>query len=170
MLVLDMSKSNEKKFRFGILDLVIILVILAVVVSLVLRYAFDNNLFSYNTEKYTVTIKACGVNYTSVDSIASASEFYIGNAELLGISKHAPTVTPMLTYVANRSGELVPCYYPDNTLVDIVVEIECDLINKNGTLMTKSGVHIAPGVKLAIHTDFVDLNVEIVNTQELMTE
>ncbi len=170
MQVLKMSKNKERKIRFGILDAIIIIVILAIATSLVLRYTVDNNLFSYDTEKFTVTIKTCGVRYTSVDSVASASEFYLDNGDLFGIGTHAPTVTPMLTYVTNRSGELVACYYPDNTLVDIVAEIECELIDKDGTVMTKSGVHIASGVELTIHTDLVDLDVEIVKVEKIVSE
>ena len=165
-----MSKNKDIKIRFGVLDAVIIIVVLAIAASLVFRYTVDNSLFVYDTEKYVVTFKTCGVRYTSVDAIASAQNFYLNNGELLGRSIHAPTVTPMLTYVTSSSGELVACYYPDNTFVDIVVEIECELINKDGMIMTESGVHIAPGVELDIHTNTADLTVEIVKVQNQIAE
>ena len=62
------------------------------------------------------------------------------------------------------------CYYPDNTLVDIVAEIECDLIDKDGSVMTKNGVHIVPGVELTIHTEYVEITVEIINVQKLAVD
>lgn len=165
-----MSKTKDTKIRFGILDAVIIIVILAVVASLVLRYTADNSLFTYDTDKYSVTFKACGVRYTTVDSVASATDFYLDSGDALGKLTHAPTVTPMVEYITVQSGDIVACYYPDNTLVDIVAEIECDLIDKDGSVMTKSGVHIVPGVELTIHTEFAELTVEIVNVQKLAAE
>ena len=165
-----MSKNSGNKIKFGVLDAVIIIVVLAIAATLVFRYTADNSLFAYDTEKYTVTLKTCGVRYTSVDAVASASWFYLDNGDMLGNSIHAPTVTPMLTYVTSQSGELIACYYPDNTFVDIVAEIECELVNKDGMLLTESGVHIAPGVELTVHTETVDLTVEIVKVQKQVAE
>ena len=165
-----MSKNKDSKIRFGVLDAVIIIVILAIVASLVLRYTADNSFFTYDTDKYTVTFKACGVRYTSVDSVASATDFYLESGAHLGKLTHAPTVTPKVEYVTVSSGEIVACYYPDNTLVDIVAEIECDLIDKDGSVMTKNGVHIVPGVELTIHTEYVEITVEIINVQKLAVD
>lgn len=165
-----MSRTKDSKIRFGILDAVIIIIILAIAASLILRYTVDNSLFTYDTDKYSVTFKACGLRYTSVDSVASATDFYMENGALLGKLKHAPTVTPKVEYVTVQSGEIVACYYPDNTLVDIIAEIECDLIDKDGSVMTKNGVHIVPGVELTIHTEYVEIAIEIINVQKLTAE
>ncbi len=165
-----MSKRKDNKIRFGVLDAVIIIVVLAITASVVLRYTVDNSLFAYDTEKYTVTLKTCGVRYTSVDAVASDTTFYLDDGYLLGNAIHAPTVTPMLTYVTSQSGELIACYYPDNTFVDIVAEIECMLVDKDGMLLTESGVHIAPGVELTVHTNTVDLTVEIIKVQKQVAE
>lgn len=165
-----MSKNKDVKLRFGVLDAVIIIVVIAIVASVVFRYTVDNSLFAYNTEKYTVTFKSYGVRYTSVEAISSSSGFYLEDGEFLGIATHAPTVTPMHKYITSQSGEIVSCYYPDNTFVDIVDEIECELVDSDGALMTKKGAHIAPGVKLTVHTDTVDLVVEIVKVQKQVTE
>ena len=165
-----MSQNKEIKTKFSVIDAVIIIIVLAVAGSIVLRYTADNSLFAYNTEKYTVTFKACGIRYTSVDAVASASQYYLDGGDLLGTGTHAPTVTPMLTYIYSESGELLSCYYPDNTYVDIVVEIDCDLVNKDGSVMTKGGVHIAPGVQMTIHTETIDLDVEIVKVQKQVAE
>jgi hypothetical protein len=167
--VSEMSKNKESKVRFGVLDAVIIIIVVAVVASVVLRYTTDNNLFEYDTQKYTVTIKTCGVRYTSVDNVASASEYYLDNGAVLGVSLHAPTVTPMQTYVTDRSGGLVACYYPDNTFVDIVATVSCELSEKNGRTVTPDGEHIAVGVTFEVHTETVDMTV-VVTSVEAVSE
>ena len=50
-----MSKNKDTKIRFSVLDAVIIIVVLAIAASLIFRYTLENNLFAYDTEKYTVT-------------------------------------------------------------------------------------------------------------------
>lgn len=165
-----MSRNNENKVRFGILDAVILIVVVAVVASVILRFTADSALFGYKTEKYTVTLKASGVRYTSVDVIAAETELFDENGKLLGTFMHAPTVTPMLTYEIDPSGNLVACYYPDNTLVDITTDILCELVEKDGTVMTTDGVHIAPGVELSVRTQYVDLTVEIVKVEKQTAE
>lgn len=164
------SDKNTNKLRFSVIDAVILIVILAVIASMVLRFTTDLRLFNYDTEKYVVTVKACGIRYTSIDMISSEDKVFLADGELLGILMHAPTVTPMLSYTLTSAGEMVAVYYPDNTLVDIILEIECDLINENGSAMTKNGVHIASGVVMDAHTPAVDLNFEIVNVEKTITE
>jgi hypothetical protein len=165
-----MSRNKENRIRFGVLDAVILIVVIAVAASMILRYTADSVLFGYKTETYTVTFKASGVRYSSVDVIATESELFVGNGKLLGRFTHSPTVTPMLTYESDNAGNLIACYYPDNTLVDIITEIECELIDKNGSVMTTDGVHIAPGVELEVSTRFVDLTVEIVKVEKQTVE
>ena len=166
-----MSSGNKtNKLRFSVIDAVILIVILAVIASVVLRFTTDLRLFNYDTEKYNVTVKACGIRYTSIDIISSEEKVFLSDGELLGTLMHAPTVTPMLSYTVTSSGEMVAVYYPDNTLVDIMLEIECNLVNENGFVMTKNGVHIAPGVVIDAHTPTVDLTFEIVSVEKLINE
>lgn len=164
------TNSNTKKIRFSVIDVVILVIILAVIASVVLRFTTDLRLFSHDTEKYTVTVKACGIRYTSIDMISSEEKVFLEDGELLGVLMHAPTVTPMLSYTVTSSGEMVAVYYPDNTLVDIILEIECDLLDENGSVITKNGVHIAPGVIVKAHTPAVDLDFEIVNVEKQLSE
>jgi hypothetical protein len=161
-----MSAKNSSKIRFGLLDAVVLIVAIALVGALVFRYTADKNLFAYNTEKYTVTVKACGLQYTTVNMIGSDEAVYLEDGKPIGSFVHAPTVTPMLSYSTTTSGDIIAAYYPDNTLVDIVTDIECDLIAKDGLIMTKSGVHIAVGAVIELHTETVDLTVEITSVEK----
>lgn len=160
-----MSAKNNSKVRFGILDAVVLIAVVALVAALVFRYTADKNLFVYNTEKYTVTVKACGLQYTTVNMIGSDDAVYLEDGKQIGSFAHAPTVTPMLSYSTASSGDIIPAYYPDNTLVDILTDIECDLIVKDGMTMTKNGVHIAVGTVIRIHTETVDLTVEVTSVE-----
>lgn len=162
-----MAAKNNSKIRFGLLDAVVLIVVIALALALVFRYTADKTLFVYDTEKYTVTVKAGGLQYTTVDMLAPNAAVYLEDGKPLGSFIHAPTVTPMLSYCITSAGDVIAAYYPDNTLVDIVTDIECDLIVNDGMIMTKSGVHIAVGSVIEIHTETVDLTVEITSVEKL---
>lgn len=161
-----MSAKSNSKMRFGLLDIVVLIVVIALIGALVFRYSTDKNLFAYNTEKYTVSVKACGLQYTTVNMIGSSDAVYLEDGKQLGSFVHAPAVTPMLSYSTTSSGDIISAYYPDNTMVDIVTDVECDLIVKDGLITTKNGVHIAVGALIDIHTETVDLTVEIISVEK----
>ena len=163
-----MSKNvNTGKLRFGVLDAVIIIIVVALAVALVFRFTTDMRLFTYETEKYSVTVRISGLNHTTVDMISDSDAVYFEDGTYLGSFMFSPTVTPMVIYELGSEGDLIPAYYPDNTLVDITNIIECELVTSNGMLMTKSGVHLAAGVELKLHTQTVDIDVEIVNVEKI---
>ena len=161
-----MAEKKNSKIRFGLLDAVILIAVIALVLALVFRYTADKRLFVYDTETYTVTVKATGLQYTTVNMLDSNAKVYLEDGKLIGTFVHAPTVTPMLSYSTTSSGDIIAAYYPDNTLVDIVTDDECELIVNDGMIMTKGGVHVAVGTVIKIHTETVDLDVEIVAVEK----
>ena len=163
-----MSKQTSNvKLRFGILDAVIIIVVVALAVALVFRFTTDLRLFTYDTENYVVTVRATGLQYTTAEMITASAPVYFENGEYLGTFVSSPTVTPKMVYEIGADGEITPAYYPDNTLIDITNNIECSLIKSNGMIMTKGGNHLAVGVVLELHTQTVDLTVEIIGIEKV---
>lgn len=161
-----MAEKKNSKIRFGLLDAVILIAVIALVLALVFRYTADKRLFVYDTETYTVMVKATGLQYTTVNMLDSNAKVYLEDGKQIGTFVHAPTVTPMLSYSTTSSGDIIAAYYPDNTLVDIVTDVECELIVNDGMIMTKGGVHVAVGAVIKIHTETVDLDVEIVAVEK----
>ena len=76
-----MAAKNNSKIRFGLLDAVVLIVVIALALALVFRYTADKTLFVYDTEKYTVTVKATGLQYTTVNMLASDSAVYSGTSK-----------------------------------------------------------------------------------------
>ena len=160
--------SNKiNKIRFTALDAVVLIVAVALILTLVFRFTTDMKLFTYKTEKYAVTVRAEGLQYTTVDMIALADSVYLENGEYLGLVLSSPTVTPKMVYELGESGDLIPAYYPSNTLVDVTTALESDLTMSDGMLVTKNGTHIAVGVLLELHTQTVDITVEIIGIEKI---
>ena len=163
------NKAKKNRIRLGVLDTVVIVAVLALIVALIFRFTSDSKLFAYSTDEYLVSVKASSLNYTTIDALSSDDAVYLESGDMFGSFSQAPTVTPSLKYIATDVGELLPVYYPDNTLVDLTTVISCELISKDGFIMTKNGVHVAPGVTLEVHTSKANLLIEI-TAVELKTD
>lgn len=163
-----MSKQISKnKIRFAPLDAVVLIVAVALALTFVFRFTSDMKLFTHKTEKYAVTVRAEGLQYTTVDMITLSESVYFENGEYMGQVLSSPTVTPKMVYELGASGDLIPAYYPNNTLVDLTTSLECELTTSDDMLVTKNGVHIAVGVVLELHTQTANMTVEIVGIEKI---
>lgn len=154
------ERTGGTKLKFGVLDAAIIIIVIALIASVVLRYTTDNSFFTADSKSYSVTLKISNVRYTTYDMITSGESIYLDNGQLLGQITQA-SVTPSVYYASGSDGKMTPVYYPDNTFVDIVTVVSCELINKDGRIVTSKGEHIGIGVELSLHTESVDMMVEI---------
>jgi hypothetical protein len=161
------QQMNKTKIRFAAFDVVVLIVVAALALTLIFRFTTNMKLYTYNTEKYTVTVRAEGLQYTTIDMISLSDSVYFENGKYLGQIVSSPTVTPKMVYELGASGDFIPAYYPDNTLVDMTTSLECDLTISDGMLVTQNGVHIAVGSVLKLHTQTVDITVEIVAIEKI---
>lgn len=161
------QQMNKTKIRFAAFDVVVLIVVAALALTLIFRFTTNMKLYTYNTEKYTVTVRAEGLQYTTIDMISLSDSVYFENGKYLGQIVSSPTVTPKMVYELGASGDFIPAYYPDNTLVDMTTSLECDLTISDGMLVTQNGVHIAVGSVLKLHTQTVYITVEIVAIEKI---
>lgn len=161
------QQMNKTKIRFAAFDVVVLIVVAALALTFIFRFTTNMKLYTYNTEKYTVTVRAEGLQYTTIDMLSLSDSVYFENGKYLGQIVSSPTVTPKMVYELGASGDFIPAYYPDNTLVDMTTSLECDLTISDGMLVTQNGVHIAVGSVLKLHTQTVDITVEIVAIEKI---
>lgn len=161
------KQLNDGKLRFGILDAVVVIIVIALAVALVFRFTTDMRLFAYDTEKYIVTVRAEGLQYTTANMISASDSVYFESGDYFGKFVSSPTVTPKMMYELGTEGDLIPAYYPDNTLIDFTNSIECEAVSNDGVLMTRNGVHLAVGVVFELHTRTVNMNVEIIGIEKI---
>ena len=121
------QQMNKTKIRFAAFDVVVLIVAAALALTLIFRFTTNMKLYTYNTEKYTVTVRAEGLQYITIDMISLSDSVYFENGKYLGQIVSSPTVTPKMVYELGASGDFIPAYYPDNTLVDMTTSLECDL-------------------------------------------
>ena len=167
------TSSGEKvrRFpRFGILDLVIILLVICIAVGLAFRY----NLFSAFNKLQNLS--ECAVTF-SVKNIESTTQYYIGSGDRVyfkdsgnefgtimessDASSIPLNITPAKeTFVEN--GVSATFNYPPDTRIDAMGRIKCEgKFSSDGTFLLGGTEYIAAGQTFIICTEKVTLEITI---------
>ncbi len=154
------DSTNQSRRKFGVVDIVIVVAILAIIISGVLRYTLDEGVFTRNDVTCGVKFRVTSVRYSTYDMLEENEKVFLSDFELLG-TLSSLNITPAVFYAENEAGDIISVHYPENTLVDINGEIVCDLSVNGGRYTAANGTHICPGAVLELHTDAVDLVVVV---------
>ena len=157
-----MAKENasQERRRFGVVDFIIIVAVIAIIFACVMRYTINEGLFTRNDKTCTVSFSVAAVRYNTYDMLAENEKVYLSDFDLLG-TLTSKNVTPAVFYAENNEGEIIEAHYPEKTLVDITGELLCKLSLNEGRYTASDGTHICPGATLVLHTESVDLTVLI---------
>ena len=150
------DSANQNRRKFGVIDVIIIVAILAIIISGVLRYTLDEGVFTRNAVTCGVKFRVTSVRHSTYDMLAENEKVFLSDFELLGTFSSL-NITPAVFYAENEEGEIISVHYPENTLVDINGEILCELSVNGGRYTAANGTHICPGAVLELHTGAVDL-------------
>lgn len=167
------SSEKTRKFpRFGILDAVIILLVVAVAVGLAFRY----NLFQSITQlqdlkEYTISFSIDNIEYTTQNYLNENDKVYFKDSgEELGkitkssdVSNMILSVTPAKqTFV--KDGKIIEVTYPEKTRIDAQGRIICKgNLSSEGSFLLNGNNYIAPGQSHIICTENVTLQINILS-------
>lgn len=167
------SAEKVRKFpRFGILDAVIIILVIAVGVGLAFRY----NLFQTITqlqelEEYTVSFSINNIEHTTQNYLNENDVVYFKDSgkELGKITKSSDvsnmilTVSPAKqTFVEN--GKIIEVDYPPNTRIDAQGRIICKgKVSAEGSFLLNGNDYIAAGQSHIVCTEDVTMQINILS-------
>ena len=178
----EKKQSSEKvrKFpRFGILDAIIILLVVAVGVGIAFRY----NLFQTITqlqdlEEYTISFSVNNIEYTTPNYLTENDKVYFKDSgeEFGKITKSSDlsnmilSVTPAKqTFVEND--KIIEVTYPENTRIDAEGRIVCKgTLSSEGAFLLNGSDYIAPGESHIICTETVTLQINILSIDPVSTK
>ena len=157
---------NIKKIKFNALDLFILLVLIAAVVSVVLRSGLkDDIVLSRNNDTVVYSIKIKNVQKESFDLISLDDKiFATADDKFMGTVVEKAS-RPAETYIALDSGEIMKTYIPER--IDIFLTLEAKgKITDEGT-MIDGNYFIASGSYISAYTNLLSFNFEVTNVQNL---
>lgn len=173
----DSTATKARRFpRFGIIDAVIIILIIAVAIGLAFKY----NIF--NTFSKLQDHTDCAVTF-SVKDIENDTQFYINNGDIVYFKETGKnfgaimesseassvplTIAPASkTFVEN--GSVIHVNYPKETRIDAIGRIKCEgNFSSDGTFLLNGSDYISPGQLLTVCTEKVTLQITVVSIEAI---
>ncbi len=168
------NNTKEKALpRFGVLDAVIILLVIAAVCGIYFRYnIMDMIAAKRNIKDYTIEFSIDNINASTTRFIEENDELrFASNNERLGVLVKDPSsmsdsvlsVTPA-SEIFNRDGQIVEVFYPEDTRVDAIGRVKCSgTYSDKGFFLVNGSVSLSSGEVVAVHTDEVTVSIRILN-------
>ena len=167
------QKAPRTAPKFGILDVVLILLIIVAVVGVYFRYniidwiSSTKNLSDY-TVSYTVEdIRHTTPNYIKVDD----KVYFASDSEYFGVLTNATEnstealvgIVPASEYFTKMDGSIIEVKYPDTqTRVDAQGRLICKgRYSEQSGFLVNGSTYIAPGQVIDIRTEQVSVSIRI---------
>lgn len=153
---------KNRKIKFNAIDFLIVLVILAAVLTIVLRSGLKNSVVAVNAkEAIEYTVRINNVQKASFDILEIGDELYNQNDEKLLGKIVGKDQRPAETYIALDSGAIAKTYIPDR--IDIFLTVECPGKITDEGCMLRGSYFIAAGKYISAYTDKLAFSFEVTN-------
>ncbi len=166
------TTDNVKRVpRFGVLDLVIILLVIIAVIGIYFRYnIIDMINNAKDLKEYTVSYTIENVRYTTPNFINVGDKVYFSSdGEQFGtLVTASENMTALDTTLPSEkftttSGEIVEVFYPNNeTRVMAMGRLNCEgRYSSEGGFLVNGTTHIAMGQYVDVKTEYVTVTIRI---------
>lgn len=170
------TEKEKRSPRFGVLDAVIILLVVALITGIYFRSKFIDMISNNrNIRDYTVTFAVDNIRYTTPNYInVGDSVVLASNGETLGtiieesdgMSNIALSVTPA-SEIFTDNGEVIEVFYPNNeSRVDVKGRLHCrGSYSEDGEFLVNGSTYLSAGQKVQARTDLVTLELRILEIE-----
>lgn len=163
--------KNKKRLGFNAIDALIIVLILAAIVGLVLRYTVLSGIENASAhDTYYITFKSAEITQSSCDALDRTAKdadgenwVYLqdGTTRVGELTAGSVTYLPSETLAEDKDGNKVAIHYPD--LFDATGMIKCIgyVASETGAFRLNGKLDLAAGSMLEIQTKYGDFTIEI---------
>lgn len=172
--------EKARKFpRFGILDAIIILLVIAIGVGIAFRYNMFQTITQLQDLKdYTVSFSISNIENTTPNYLnANDVVYFKDSGEEFGKITTSSDVSNMIlsetpakqSFVEN--GKVIDVTYPENTRIDAEGRIICKgKISSDGSFLLNGNQYIAAGESHVICTETVTVQIKILSIDPVSTK
>jgi hypothetical protein len=163
--------KNRRKLGFNAIDALIIVLVLAAIVGLVLRYTVLSGIENASAhDTYYITFKSAEITQSSCDALDRTAKdadgenwVYLqgGTVRVGELTAGSVTYLPSETLVEDENGNKVVIHYPD--LFDATGMIKCKgyVASETGAFRLNGKLDLAAGSVLEVQTKYGDFVIEI---------
>ncbi len=160
------KKSNTKnKISFSVVDFTIIVIGMALIVGIVIRYDIVDKLFSKTSlTDAKITFIAEAITPEEAAAFTENNKFYT-DKDVFGTLNTVSEPAKALMYRENSDGTLVS--YEHDTLLDIRGSFTCKVIESNSGYLLGGNRYIAAGSVFTVKADGVAVKITVLSVEEL---
>ena len=152
---------EKRRFRFNILDFLVLIVVVLCIVGAVLRGYTKTTDEKLEVDKAIITFKINNIQEASAQYFAEGTEVYSYSLGCdLGKMVGEVEVSPAVYYV-EHDGKIVKAY-SDTGRIDLIGKIECEgPMTKDGGFKLDGSQYFAPGMTTSASLPQIDANILI---------
>lgn len=160
--------SAPARFRLNVIDLLIVLIVLACVVGLVVRFG---NVGKFGDEAslktYDVYFTVSNIAYTTESAFVSGDVVTLAESGVvLGEFAALETILPAEFLARDENGNLISVRYPESTRIDVTGRIVArGVMSENGFLVNGT-TYVASGAEYAVQSEHMDFVLKITSIVE----
>ncbi len=159
----EAEKKLKKAHHFNVLDAIIVVLVLACVVGIIIRYnLIDGLLKEANLSEYEITFSVADVRYTTANAFVEGDTFYIDDKDIfMGYFEKLDSISPAVMYVNDAEGNVMVVNYPESTRIDLTGRISCEGRFENNRFLLNGTYYIAPGKTLDVRSEHLDIQITV---------
>ena len=164
----NQNASQSMKLRFNVIDVLIVLIVLACVVGLIVRFSNVGDFSSAESLKtYDVYFSVSNIAYTAEDAFVQGDTVTLADSgAILGEFAGLESILPAEFFARDESGNLIVVNYPESTRIDVTGRIVSHgVMTENGYLLNGT-TYIAAGTAYSVQSEHMDFVLEITNIVE----
>ncbi len=158
----DFMEQRKRRVRFSVIDFIVILLVIACVVGIVLRYDLAERLFSDSVKKETrVTFIAEGISSEEAEAFRLNTDFYSGDA-FFGTLSSVETA-PAVIYYENANGVLAS--YEDGSRFDLRGSFTVSAVSGDNGYLLNGNTFLAAGSVFTLQANSVSVEITVLSVE-----
>jgi hypothetical protein len=147
-----MVKEN-RKFRFNIIDLIIVLFMILAVIGIIIRYDIADDInFNASGETFEIEFYVSDIRAGSEEFLQAGETFYITIDSIeLGTVLRLTDVREAIVYLETSEGDIVQSFAPGRVDVTGIMR-STGRTTREGNIMLNGQSFVAPGAHFFVHT------------------
>lgn len=156
--------KNRRRFRFNIIDVIILLVILAAAGGILIRSNIGEKI-GIDSQSETVEIRflVTYLDHSAGDAFVEGDILYFNaNGQKIGTLSATKTIVPAEVFVTKSDGTIVKTESPGARKIDLRSGIIASgIYNSDGNFMLDGNTCLTPGMELSFHSEHIIVTAQI---------
>ncbi len=151
-----MGEKKKRMFRFNVIDIVIILIVICAAGSVLLRYNLDEKIsISGHSESVEIKFLITSLDHSSGDSLKEGDSVFLSSGTPpIGTLTSEKTIIPAEMILTLSDGSVVRSESPGAEKIDLRGSIlSSGVFGEDGSFMLNGNTFIAPGMTLSFYTE-----------------